>query len=93
MHVVMYSIQSSFCTECPLPSSSDTDLICAGDFVQPLASLLCLGGAEVSAPKEGLEDWESSLVAKHQNEGFTRGFDAHEEMLNQRPVNLPGNDD
>lgn len=50
MHVAMYSIQSSFCTECPLPSSSDTDLICAGDFVQPLASLLCLGGVEVSGP-------------------------------------------
>lgn len=51
MHVVMYSIQSSFCTECPLPSSSDTALICAGDFVQPLASLLCLGGVEVSGPE------------------------------------------
>lgn len=51
MHVVMYSIQSSFCTECPLPSSSDTALICTGDFVQPLASLLCLGGVEVSGPE------------------------------------------
>lgn len=51
MHVVMYSIQSSFCTECPLPSSSDAALICTGDFVQPLASLLCLGGVEVSGPE------------------------------------------
>lgn len=51
MHVVMYSIQSSFCTECPLPSSSDTDLICTGDFVQPLASLLCLGGVELPGPE------------------------------------------
>lgn len=51
MHVVMYSIQSSFCTGCPLPSSSDTALICTGDFVQPLASLLCLGGVEVSGPE------------------------------------------
>lgn len=69
MHVAMYSIQSSFCTECPLPSSSDTDLICAGDFVQPLASLLCLGGVEVSGPGRVLEDRESSLLAKPHDEG------------------------
>lgn len=52
MHVVMYSIQSSFCTNCPLPSGSDIDLICTGLYSAARISL-CPRGANVSELERG----------------------------------------
>lgn len=52
MHVVMYSIQSSFCTNCPLPSSSDIDLICTGLYSVAHISL-CPRGVNVSELERG----------------------------------------